>query len=98
MQNIVLQQEINMILYSILQTGVLRIRMMAISNDLHGVVSEADHIHNIPEYLIRPNLDLLDFYLSTERVAYTTSPNSDAEIYESQWVRLNWLVCQLRSV
>lgn len=81
--------EIAEILLAILQTGLLRIRALAWSDDSRRCAVEADHLHNLPSLLTNYSVDLLQYYWNVERTSFM-SQNAEEEApgFEPHWKRL----------
>jgi len=81
------RDQISEILARILRTGLLRIR----DQGAHGMAAqcslEADHLHNIPDLILQPKLDLLRYYFDIERTAFL-SEAVNVEQFSEDWNRL----------
>jgi hypothetical protein len=85
--------EVADILLAMLQTGLLRIRAVGISNDSRRCAIEADHLHNLPALLSGYSADLLQYYWDFERTAYIgQSQQGDVSIVEDHWIAWNQLL------
>jgi len=76
--------QISEILARILRTGLLRIR----AQGAHGMAAqcslEADHLHNLPDLILQPRLDLLRYYFNIERTAFL-SEAANVEQFSEDW-------------
>jgi hypothetical protein len=91
------EEKIRSLLLNLLRTGVLRIRAFAHEDLADRCAIEADHIHNLPDLIRNPRLELLTYYFDCERRAFIKrAPNSDA--FEPDWLRLGEIIEELRAV
>lgn len=54
----------------IIELGILNFRMDAFAGDTKSCISEADHIHNIPSFLVKDWKEQEDWYWNTDRKCY----------------------------
>jgi len=79
---------------NILKTGLLRIRCAGWRGDAELCAIEADHIHNLPHFLVSPTGPLLEFYRSVERKSYLEAlrrhrgAKADSREFEALWLEL----------
>jgi hypothetical protein len=78
--------EIAEIVHEILRIGILRIRAAAWNGDAARSAIEADHLHNLPALLADYRPELLDFYVTIERLGFSEhfSPEELAE-FDPLW-------------
>jgi hypothetical protein len=89
------EEDIRRLLLNLLRTGILRIRAFASQEDASRCFDEADHIHNLPDMIRNPRLELLSNYFDVERPGFIAhSPSTDA--FEADWLRLGELVDEMR--
>lgn len=81
-----LPTDIQDILLTIIETGVIRIRAFLLNDKVAAYITEADHIHNLPTLVKDFKLELLAYYLNTEVPIYVEK--SDCKIPESMY--LHW--------
>ncbi len=62
--------QINKAILEILQTACLSIRAAGWKDDTRYCALEADHVHNMPSLLLKPNLEGLKYYLEVSRADY----------------------------
>jgi len=90
------EEDIRRLLLNLLSTGVLRIRDFASREDAGRCFDEADHIHNLPDLIRIPRLELLSYYFDVERPGFIRhTPDSDA--FEPDWLRLGELINEMRA-
>ena len=78
--------EIAVILCEILQTGLLRIRIL---DDPARSRIEADHLHNLPRLLIDYHPQLLEYYWNVERTCYMgQSTAEENSFFDTLWESL----------
>jgi hypothetical protein len=78
--------EILPLLTSIIQDGLLSIRVHGAAGRAERCAIEADHIHNLPHLIEDYRPELPEFYWNVERPAYLrASENADAEKFRRQW-------------
>src|SRR5437899_10636482 len=77
-------------LLSILQTGVLRIRMLAWDGKAEQCGIESDHIHNLPDLIADFSREKLAYYWNVERPEYLKqSPKERSQEWEPLWQQLS---------
>jgi|SRR6185437_1402257 len=88
-------EDIRRLLLNVLQTGILRIRAFASNEDSDRCLIEADHIHNLPRLIRKPQIQSLTYYFDVERTSYVKRvPNTDE--FEPDWLRLGELIEEVR--
>jgi hypothetical protein len=88
------EEDVRRLLLNLLRTGLLRIRAFAWEDQADRCAIEADHIHNLPDLVRSPRLELLVYYFDHERHAFMTRvPDSDA--FEPDWLRLGEIIKEL---
>ncbi len=80
-------EKIREIIHSILHMGLVHIRQSATFGRLSECLAEANHLHNLPDLLAHPSIDLLEFYYSTTRQTYLKQiENSNVDhLYGEAW-------------
>lgn len=84
-------EEVRQVLLDIVQLGILRIRGSGWDGDAERCSVEADHIHNLPDLISRPSLELLAYYMEIERPSFIHF-TEDHSAFEPHWSRLQKLV------
>jgi hypothetical protein len=86
------------ILLSILQYGLVRIRLRGWQNDADYCAREADHLHNLPELLMDFSPERLLYYWEFERTTYANQMDPEGVgHYGPLWERLRNLLPSLTS-
>lgn len=81
------QAEIAEILCSILELGLLRIRVLGVTGHPELCTVEADHLRNLPMLVCESRIDLLSHYYNVEREKFRAQAE-DADAFNSDWDRL----------
>jgi len=89
------EEDIKRLLLNLLRTGLLRIRAFGWEVQAERCAIEADHIHNLPDLVRSPRLELLIYYFDHERPAYMKRV-PDSEAFEPDWLRLGEIIGELR--
>jgi hypothetical protein len=89
------QAEIAEILCSILELGLLRIRVLGVTGHSDLCRVEADHLHHLPMLVCEPKLDLLFHYYDVERVRFCAEAE-DADSFNSDWEKLGTILQELK--
>jgi hypothetical protein len=84
------------ILLEILRTGLLRIRVLGWSGQADQCTVEADHLHNLPELILNPQLELLAYYFDNSRPAFITT-GVNTEQFDSLWKQLESILDKMRT-
>jgi hypothetical protein len=92
-----IEEDIKRLLLSLLRTGILRVRAFAHQDCSDRCAIEADHIHNLPDLIRNPRLELLTYYFDHERPAFIKRV-PDFEAFEPDWLRLGELIGELRTI
>lgn len=87
--------ELTAVLLSILDRGILRTRAQAWSGQSDQCGVEADHLHNLPTLILRPNLPELSYYFNVTRIAFI-SRCLDTKEFEDDWKRLASIISEMR--
>ena len=83
------------IVSQILQLGFLRIRQVGWQGDARRCAIEADHLHNLPQYLLAPSPALLSYYWDVEKLAFEeASRDAGLEMFRPLWDELQAHVSQ----
>jgi hypothetical protein len=82
------------VLLEILNVGLLRVRSAAFAGRSDECALEADHLHNIPAVLQSKRLDLLRYYLTTERPSFEMRA-SHVEQFLPLWAELGQLLVEV---
>jgi hypothetical protein len=86
------------ILLEILETGLLRIRIMGWNAQADGCAREADHLHNLPRLLADYRPQVLLYYWDVERAGYIEeAPPEGLAAWEPLRRRLEPHVAAIRS-
>lgn len=88
-------EDLKAVLISILRTGILRIRQLSAEGHADRCAAEADHLHNLPDMIAKPNLEALAYYLDVERPAFIRDA-VHIEQFEHDWHRLDSIVSVMR--
>lgn len=80
--------EIRDVLLDILQIGLLRIRAFGFSENPQACGIEADHLHNLPDLIKHPNIELLIYYYRVTRPTYIREMSGKTDHYLLCWQRL----------
>jgi len=81
---------------NLLRTGLLRIRTYGQMDRAEACRVEADHLHNAPEIIRNPRLELVSYYFDVERPAFIRKAES-VEQYEEEWDRLAMILDRMRA-
>jgi hypothetical protein len=90
------EEDIKRLLLNVLRAGVLRIRAFAANEDTDRCLHEADHIHNLPDVIRNPRIELLTHYFDVSRPAFLKSA-SNIDVFEPDWLRLGELIAEMRA-
>lgn len=71
---------------TILRYAILNMRVQGYRGNPEACFVEADHVHNIPEILMKDNMDRENYYWKVERAIYL----SKADEYYSSSFRIVW--------
>ena len=88
--------EMRRILLSVIQVGLLRIRAYAHNGQSDQCSIEAEHLHNLPQIIGEPRLELLTHYLDVERICFMKSAANPRQV-EPYWSRLQGILDEMRS-
>jgi hypothetical protein len=88
------RSEVTEVLLRILGKGVLRIRTLGWAGLADQCAIEADHLHNLPPLIIKPNLQEVIYYFNASRVDFIRRV-PDANDFESDWARLAALIQEM---
>lgn len=77
------------IVLEILKLGALRIRSQGWAGDARRCAIEADHLHNLPDFLLAPSTALLSYYWEVEKPAFEeASRDADLAAFRPLWDEL----------
>jgi hypothetical protein len=77
------------IVLEILKLGTLRVRSLGWAGDARRCAIEADHLHNLPDFLLCPSSALLSFYWEVEKPAFEgVSRDTDLAMFRPLWEEL----------
>lgn len=88
------QAEIAEILCSILELGILRIRVLGAAGHPDPCRIEADHLRNLPMLVCEPRLDGLIHYYNVEREKFRAEAE-DADSFNRDWDKLGTILQEL---
>ena len=81
--------ETTRILLKILEVGTLRIRQAGWAGDARRCAVEADHLHNLPAFLMEPSAAHLGYYWEVEKPAFEwASGDVDLSMFRPLWDEL----------
>ena len=82
-------------LLNLLQMGLLQIRAFSDRDLAERCFIEADHLHNLPEIIRNPRLELVAYYYEVERPAFIKKVGN-VEQYREEWDRLKMILDRKR--
>jgi hypothetical protein len=78
-------------------SGLLHIRSRGWDNRAADCAVEADHLHNIPELVRKPDLRRLSYYYDISRTCFVKEAKGSTEGFEKSWARLGELLAEIQS-
>ncbi|HEV2133095.1 MAG TPA: hypothetical protein VGR47_02425 [Terracidiphilus sp.] len=88
------QAEIAEVLCSILELGILRIRVLGAAGHPYMCTVEGDHLRNLPMLVCKPRLDGLIHYYDVEREKFRAEAE-DADSFDTDWDKLGTILQEL---
>lgn len=89
------EDELRTVLLEILRIGILNIRSAGWNGDPERCALEADHIHNLPEIVRAPSLDLANSYNTVHRPDFMKQV-ADSSPFEPHWHELEEVLARMR--
>jgi hypothetical protein len=83
-------------LLDLLRTGLLRIRVLGWNGQANKSAAEADHLHNLPELILNPLLELLAYYFDNSRPAFIKT-GAHTEQFDPLWKQLESILARMRT-
>lgn len=89
------QSELREILLHVMSKGLLRIRARGFGGYADQCAIEADHLHNLPDLVLQPSLQMLPYYFDVSRTSFIARADDTTE-FEVDWKRLEAILTEMR--